>query len=133
MTAWRFIRYWLYIGHRWLGIVACLLFAMWFLSGIVMTVVGYPALDETARRAALRPIDWSRVVVTPDQLLAALPFDHYPRELVLEMLLDTPVYRVQDWDGSRRTISAQRIENVRSLDAEAAATIASNYAKAPAR
>jgi hypothetical protein len=90
MKLWRFVRYWLYVGHRWLGIVACLLFSTWFLSGIVMTVVGYPALDEDARRAALRPIDWSRVAVTPHELLAALPFDRYPRELAIEMLLDTP-------------------------------------------
>jgi uncharacterized iron-regulated membrane protein len=130
---WRRVRYWLYIGHRWLGIFACLLFATWFLSGLVMTLVGYPSLDETARRATLRPIDWSRVSVTPSELLAALPLDHYPRELALEMLLDAPVYRVQEWDGSPRTISARRIENVRAIDAAGASTIASDYAKAPAR
>jgi hypothetical protein len=133
VNLWRFVRYWLYVGHRWLGIVACLLFATWFLSGIVMTIVGYPTLDETARRAALQPIDWSRVAVTPTELLAALPLDRYPRTLTLEMLLDTPVYRVQDWDGSRRTISARRIENVRPMDAASSSKIASAYAQAPAR
>src|SRR5688572_9285029 len=132
-SMWRFIRYWLYIGHRWLGIVGCLLFAIWFFSGIVMTLVGYPTLDETARRAALRPIDWPQVTVTPNQLLAALPFDHFPRELELEMLLDQPVYRVTDWDGSRRTISAQRIENVAQIQATSAKTIAADYAHAPAK
>ena len=129
---WRHIRYWLYVGHRWLGIVTCVLFVAWFASGIVMTVVGYPALDETARRAALRPIDWSKVAVTPNELLRALPLDHFPRELSLEMLLDAPVYRVVDWDGSRRTISARKIENVGEVDASTATKIASAYAKAPA-
>ena len=42
MTAWRVVRYWLYIGHRWLGIGACLLFVLWFVSGLVMSYVGYP-------------------------------------------------------------------------------------------
>jgi uncharacterized iron-regulated membrane protein len=132
MNVWRLIRYWLYVGHRWLGVLACVLFAMWFASGIVMTVVGFPTLNETARRQALRPIDWSRVLVTPNQLLAALPLDHYPREVALEMLLEKPVYRVRDWDGSRRTISAARIENVGEIDARAATRVASEYAEAPA-
>jgi hypothetical protein len=30
------LRRWLYLGHRWLGIVTCLLFATWFVSGVVM-------------------------------------------------------------------------------------------------
>ncbi|HVF18164.1 MAG TPA: PepSY domain-containing protein [Steroidobacteraceae bacterium] len=133
MNVWRLIRYWLYVGHRWLGIFACALFAMWFASGIVMTVIGFPTLDETARQQALRPIDWTRVAVTPNQLLAALPLERYPRELALEMLLDKPVYRVRDWDGSRRTISAERIENVGETDVPAATNVASDYANAPAQ
>src|SRR5258707_5990229 len=35
--------------HRWLGILFCLLFAMWFASGIVMHFVPFPALTETER------------------------------------------------------------------------------------
>jgi uncharacterized iron-regulated membrane protein len=35
---------WLYIIHRWIGIFSCLLFAVWFLSGLVMIYVPYPAL-----------------------------------------------------------------------------------------
>ncbi|HEY9274672.1 MAG TPA: PepSY domain-containing protein, partial [Achromobacter sp.] len=27
---------WLYLIHRWAGIVLCLFFAMWFISGVVM-------------------------------------------------------------------------------------------------
>lgn len=129
---WPFIRYWLYVGHRWLGVGGCLLFAIWFVSGIVMTLVGYPALDETARRAALRPIEWSQVTVTPNELLAALPLDRYPNEFALEMLLDRPVYRIKEWDGSLRTISARKIENVGAIDAQSAIKIAADYAKAPA-
>ena len=32
---------WLYHGHRWLGILTCLLFATWFISGVVMMYVGF--------------------------------------------------------------------------------------------
>ena len=30
--------------HRWLGVVFCLLFAMWFATGIVMHFVPFPVL-----------------------------------------------------------------------------------------
>ena len=38
--------------HRWWGAAFCLLFAMWFASGIVMHFVPFPARSETARFAA---------------------------------------------------------------------------------
>ena len=43
---------WLYLLHRWAGITLCLFFAMWFISGVVMMYVGYPA---HARRAPGAP------------------------------------------------------------------------------
>lgn len=44
---------WLYILHRWLGIVLCLFMALWFLSGVVMMYVGYPKLTPLERLAHL--------------------------------------------------------------------------------
>ena len=49
--------------HRWLGVAFGLLFAMWFVTGIVMHFVPFPALTETERvegLAARYPpkIDW---------------------------------------------------------------------------
>ena len=29
---------WLYLIHRWTGIILCVLFAIWFVSGVVMCV-----------------------------------------------------------------------------------------------
>src|SRR4051812_29501841 len=43
--------------HRWLGIAFCLLFAMWFATGIVMHFVPFPSLTEAERFAGLLPID----------------------------------------------------------------------------
>ncbi len=39
--------------HRWIGIAACLLFAMWFASGLVMLYVPYPAFRRRRRPQAL--------------------------------------------------------------------------------
>lgn len=43
--------------HRWLGIAFCLLFAMWFATGIVMHFVPFPSLTEAERFAGLVPLD----------------------------------------------------------------------------
>ena len=42
--------------HRWLGIAFCLLFAMWFATGIVMHFVPFPSLTEAERFAGLAPV-----------------------------------------------------------------------------
>lgn len=40
---------WLFIAHRWTGIVLCLFMALWFVSGVVMMYVGYPKLTPLER------------------------------------------------------------------------------------
>ncbi|HJY42342.1 MAG TPA: hypothetical protein VJ303_13925 [Steroidobacteraceae bacterium] len=72
MTAWRVVRYWLYIGHRWLGIGVCLLFVLWFVFGLVMSYVGYPEAQPARRYQALQPLDWSQVRLDPSGLLTYL-------------------------------------------------------------
>ncbi|MDF8361750.1 PepSY domain-containing protein, partial [Achromobacter anxifer] len=56
---------WLYLIHRWAGIVLCLFFAMWFISGMVMMYVGYPKLTPQERLAHLPPLDAAAIAVTP--------------------------------------------------------------------
>ncbi|MBR1177405.1 PepSY domain-containing protein [Bradyrhizobium sp. KB893862 SZCCT0404] len=57
--------------HRWLGIAFCLLFAMWFASGIVMHFVPFPSLTEAERIAGLAPVDRARVTVTVADAVSA--------------------------------------------------------------
>lgn len=47
---------WLFLLHRWAGIVLCAFFAMWFISGVVMMYVGYPKLTAAERLARLAPL-----------------------------------------------------------------------------
>lgn len=51
------------LSHRWLGIAFCLLFAMWFASGIVMHFVPFPSLTEAERFAGLAPVELAQVVI----------------------------------------------------------------------
>lgn len=53
--------------HRWLGIACCLLFAMWFATGLVMHFVTFPTLTADERFAGMAPIATDEVRVSPEQ------------------------------------------------------------------
>lgn len=122
------LRRWIYLGHRWLGILTCLLFAVWFASGIVMIYVGFPRLSDAERRASLPPVAWERVALEPGDALASAglaPSD--VRRLDLAMLDSEPVYRILPWQGSRRTISAVDGRLVVAVSAERAIAVARHH------
>ncbi len=124
------LKRWLHLGHRWLGIVTCLLFATWFVSGLVMLHVGFPALSEDARRAGLPALDWAQVRLSPEEALAAAGADRFPRDLRLAMLDRRAVYRITDWDGSIRTLSALDGAPVAGVDAATARAVAAHDPRA---
>jgi PepSY-associated TM region len=80
----------LVVLHRWLGIGFCLLFAMWFASGIVMHFVPFPSLTEAERFAGLLPIELSQVRHGPDE--AAERALGEVRRVRLLQRIDGPVY-----------------------------------------
>lgn len=100
------LKRWLYIVHRWLGIASCILFAMWFVSGLVMIYVPFPALTRSERLVGLPEIDWNLVHILPGPSPRAAGLDTPPRVMVLEMRGGLPVWRVRADDGGERTISA---------------------------
>jgi hypothetical protein len=61
----------LILVHRWLGVVFCLVFAMWFATGIVMHFVPFPALTEAERIGGSDPVDPSLLRHTPAAAVAA--------------------------------------------------------------
>jgi hypothetical protein len=65
------LKRWLFLVHRWLGVVVCAFFAMWFVSGVVMMYVGYPKLTEAERLRHLPPLDASQPLLGPAQALEA--------------------------------------------------------------
>ena len=117
-------RTWLIVVHRWIGIVTSVLFAMWFVSGLVMIYVAFPQLTDSERLAALPPIAWDKVQVTPDRAMAAGGFTRYPRDLRLAMLSDEPAYRLLGWDGERKTVSAVDGRIVEHIKPERAIAVA---------
>jgi hypothetical protein len=64
---------WLYLAHRWLGVLLCAFFAMWFISGMVMMYVGYPKLTQAERLSHLLPLrssaQWAERLLGPTEAL----------------------------------------------------------------
>ncbi|MET3494652.1 PepSY domain-containing protein [Variovorax boronicumulans] len=136
--AWPRIRPWLYWTHRWLGIGGCLLFVMWFVSGVVMMYVGYPNLTDPERLAGLGPVRFEQTVVTPSQALAALPEAlraQPPRRMALEMqgggAEPFPVWRIVDARGGRHAVSARDGRLLGGVDAAQAEAIARDVSGQP--
>jgi len=86
--------------HRWWGVAFCLLFAMWFASGIVMHFVPFPARGDAGRFADLRRLDRSHATVES--------IDHDQWTVSGEYDRDRPVTRVAlaDTDGTELYLSA---------------------------
>ena len=116
----------LVVIHRWLGIGGCLLFAAWFLSGLVMLYVGFPDLTSAERTRYEARIDWTQVGVTPGQILRAQRLSEFPRDFRLEMSGGHPVYRLTA--GGRRlalsAIDGKAIDAVSAPQARVIATTA---------
>ena len=122
---------WLYIVHRWIGICTCLLFAIWFVSGLVMIYVPFPALTTQERLAGLEPIDWRRVDVSPADALAAAGIA-VPKAMALEMRDGAPVWRVDPWDGPQGSVKAGQMP-LGLVDADMARRVAARFGHAPVR
>ena len=61
----------LFLVHRWLGVVMCAFFAMWFVSGVVMMYVGYPKLTESERLHRLPALRADAALLGPRAALDA--------------------------------------------------------------
>ncbi len=113
--------------HRWLGVLFCLLFAMWFASGIVMHFVPFPALTETDRVAGLASIDLAGVEHGPAEAIAASGVNGASRVRLVQRA-DGAVYVVSGSSGLKALRAADLADGaVRS--GQLAAVIAAQYAR----
>lgn len=137
------LKRWLYLTHRWLGVVLCAFFAMWFVSGVVMMYVGYPKLTQAERLQHLPPLGDGSRLLTPRQALDAAGLRGPLRDLRLSaarggepVYLAVPEAQAATGTGRRRTppgsgtvvidaVTGQRLEKV---DAALALASAAAYA-----
>jgi Na+-transporting methylmalonyl-CoA/oxaloacetate decarboxylase gamma subunit len=108
--------------HRCFGVVFCLLFAMWFASGVVMHFVPFPAASESERIAALLPIDLPRINRTPAQAVAVSKMAGAVRVRLIQRA-DGPVYIVSN-PQTAKALRASDLADGAVRSAEAAIAIA---------
>ena len=112
--------------HRWLGIAGCLLFILWFVSGIAMMYVRMPAVTPAERYAHLPALEASAVrVPLSDAAKIARATDAAPVQLT--MLGDRPVYRFGG--QSPATVFADRPEKLERVGEEQARLLAAAFAR----
>ncbi|EIG57228.1 PepSY domain-containing protein [Bradyrhizobium sp. WSM1253] len=109
--------------HRWLGIAFCLLFAMWFATGIVMHFVPFPSLTEAERFAGLVPLDRAETRLAVADVVAASGIADATRVRLIQRS-DGPVYVVA---------GPSRADAVRASDGGGASVASSEVALAIAR
>ncbi|MET0137792.1 MAG: hypothetical protein ABW192_05355, partial [Sphingobium sp.] len=102
---------WLYLTHRWIGIGSCLLFCIWFLSGLVMIYVPYPSLSARDRAAAGGAIDWQQVERAPSSAAIGLSAG-----ALLVMRDGQPVWRMTASDGTLSILPARSHLRISPVD-----------------
>lgn len=115
--------------HRWLGVAFCLLFAMWFATGMVMHFVPFPALNEAERIAGLPALEPTRVAMAPRDALKILGERDLHR-LRLIAPAGAPVYIGVRHDG---TITALDARNGNKLTVDGTFALASAQVHADVR
>src|SRR4249920_577612 len=85
--------------HRWLGVALCLLFLVWFPSGIGMMYWDFPGVSRADRLARSRALDPSTIALTPADAYAKVGLDSPPRQIRLNTFDGRPVYRFGFGDG----------------------------------
>lgn len=124
--------YWI---HRWTGIGACVLMALWFVSGVVMLFVGYPKLTPWERLHNMPALS-QQCCVAFDVLGSEDLMAVSAREFRLTTIDGTPAYRVLRRDGSYVVFDAMTGARRAAVDAPASLRAAGDFiavASAPAR
>jgi hypothetical protein len=117
--------------HRWLGVGFCLLFALWFLSGIVMMYCDYPAVSREERLARAAVLEPRRIRLSPDEVLARLQLKTPPQRVRITMLDGRPVYRFH-YGALQYAAFADNGQLLTAVSPDAALRIASAWVAQPA-
>jgi hypothetical protein len=79
--------------HRWIGLAFCLLFVLWFASGIVMVYHRLPQYPVEERLARLAPLEAEDVELSPAEAYNAAGLSELPQRAFLLTFGSRPVYR----------------------------------------
>jgi len=115
--------------HRWLGIALCLLFLLWFPSGIGMMYFPMPSVKAADRLERSPALKASTLVLSPAE--AAEKLDVRPDQLRLTTFDGRPAYRTGGGRGGGPVLFADTGEEQEDVSAELVQRIASAWTGQP--
>lgn len=80
--------------HRWVGIVICIVFLIWFPSGIGMMYWTMPSVTAADRLERSPALDAAAIVLSPAQAAEALGVEATPAQIRLNTFDGRPAYRI---------------------------------------
>ena len=117
--------------HRWMGVTFCVLFAMWFVSGMVLMYWDYPGVSRADRLARAAPLSPAQIQISPAEAFAALGPSEPPEEVRLVMAAARPVYRFR-WGPDQAVVYADTGEVQGDFSSRLALEVAAEWASQPA-
>lgn len=141
----------LFLFHRWVGIVLCAIFVLWFVSGIFMMYVEFPQLTQPERIAGETKLNFGAATLTPSEAVARLTRGDFstrgtpsrneelavenaqaaidtPKSIQLTMVMNRPAYVVNVQDSQPRLVFADTGEVLRDVRPDMALSAARIFA-----
>src|ERR1700752_802109 len=85
--------------HRWVGIVLCLVFLLWFPSGIGMMYWGFPEVSAGDRLDRSPRLDPAKIMLSPTEAAEKIGVQPNPTQIRLNSFDGRPVYRIGGGGG----------------------------------
>jgi hypothetical protein len=118
--------------HRWLGLAFCLLFVLWFASGIVMMYWSFPEVTPEQRLANADSLPPAAIRISPEAAYGRLNWSEPPYAARLAMLDGRPVYRFRS-DRAEAIVYADTGDRLLSVPEDLGLRIAARWVGSPAR
>ena len=106
----------LFLTHRWLGIVMCTFFFLWFASGMVMMYVEYPELTRDERLKSLPPLDLGSIKHSPYSVVESLNIPSVFSSVSLSSVQGRPAYHFGSPDSETTIVFADTAEMFMGAD-----------------
>src|SRR3970040_546648 len=127
----KWLRKWLILTHRYVGIALSLLFVMWFATGIAMLYArGMPRLTSDLRLERLAPVDVSAVRLSVSEAASREERRGEPDRVTLLPVVGRPAYRFGG-GGDVTTIFADSGDLLTDVDADEARGVGAARVRAP--
>src|SRR5262245_6624892 len=85
--------------HRWVGVTLCVVFLLWFPSGIGMMYWTFPAVSATDRLDRSPALDPAKIALSPMEAAEKVGVDASPAQVRLNSFDGRPVYRFSGGGG----------------------------------